>query len=256
MKKLLTTAAFALSMSAAAAHADPLTIGGVTIDTGAVFEFANIIENVPQMVGNELKGYGLVTQVNAHLNTGDLCTGCELTFVFDGFNLASTGTGDDFIFTGGSIRFYVDYTPDYNPADETTVDNDGVLWLELAGHDMTNLDSGFTGSLISENATVTTTGINNFGRGAFDVVGGLAAANLDTNTIDDALVGVNTYTINGANADFLFTSSFQLSSFPLNADFPIQGTGELQGFAVAEPGMVGILGLGLLGLGFMSRRRS
>lgn len=257
MKKLLLTAAAMIGMSVPVAQAGVINIGGVNFDTGAIFKFANILENVPLVTGEELKGYGLVTQINAHLGTatGDLCVGCELTFVFDGFTLSPQGAADDFVFTGGSIRFYVDYTPDYTPADETTADNDGVLWLELAGHTMTNLNSGFTGTLISENATVTATGVTNSGRGAFSAVGGLAMGNFDTNTIDDALLGLNPYTIDGPNADFLFTSSFQLASFALNPAFPIQGTGELQGFAISEPIGLGILGFGLVGLGLAARRR-
>ncbi len=256
MKKLLLTVAAMLGMSVPVAQAGPINVGGVIFDAGSIFEFANIQETAPLSVGEELKGFGIVTQINGHLNTGDLCVGCELTFVFDSFFVTSLGDGDDFVFSGGSIRFYVDFTPDYSIFDASKADNDGALWLELAGHSITNTNSGLTGTLISENATLDPTAGNNFGRGAFDAVGGMAMGNFNTNTIDDtSIFAPNPYTVNGTNADFLFTSSFQISSFPLNPSFPVTGTGELRGNAIPEPAGLGLLGFGLVGLGLVARRR-
>ena len=85
------------------------------------------------------------------------------------------------------------------------------------------------------------------GTGLFDVIGGMAAGNFDTNTKADFY---------GNPADFLFTSSFQ--PFPGGGStaegFSLISTGELSGNSIPEPGSLALFGLGMMGLASLRRK--
>jgi len=248
IKHYLAASILASSMLGLPQAAWAINVGGVNFDPGPIFQFANILENQPLLPGDKLEGFGIVTQINASLQAS-FCPSCELTFTFEDFELTSLGNGNDFIFSGGTVKFFVDGAKNYNPGNATTA-GDGNLWLELAGDEFTKTsgtNSG-TGTLIAFDVSFSAGAVSNFGEARFDVVGGLAAPNFATQSI------ISPDITDGAS-DFSFTSSFQRANFPLNSSFPIQGTGELQGLAVPEPGSLALVGLGLLGFSARFRNR-
>jgi hypothetical protein len=234
-----------------------ITVDGVTFNEGPTFVFAGTIqETQPLNVGQELAGYGSVANIDG--STG-FCAGCELTFTFDGYTLAAVGDldgqgdNDDFAFTGGTINFWKDSTPDFNGVTGITTASDsdsGTPWLTLTGDTFTQ--AGVTGSLISFDVDFSS--IFNDGAGFFDVAGGVAAPYLDTNTFGD----FGPFDIADDVSDFSFNSSFTRPLNPLDPAFPVQGNGQIQGAGqnIPEPSIVGLLALGLLGLGATAKRRT
>lgn len=271
----LSTAALGIALSLSAASASAINIGGINVNPGFHVEFGSVYENIVTNIGDELTGYGEVTQINGAGNFCSLSSFCELTYQFGGFVLSqiisgSGGGPDAFIFTGGWVNLYVgtDASLDFNPFQSTSMAQDiaeatdGTLWLTLAGHEhtpvSTDLFNGQTGTLFAN--------VNQFGqgilagqgRGFLDVdltglangntagAGALANNNLDTNTLRDG---------QGNPTDFLLGSSFNTVNPPYVGGPPVNGTVEIKGNAIPEPGTLTLLGLGLLGLGAFSRRK-
>jgi len=204
----------------------------------------NLRETEVNNVGDILFGYGLVSAING-TSQPTFCPSCELTFQFSYVVTAISGAIIEFDF--GSAQFYVDNTPDFDVANPATA-GDGNLWLDLAGHEISafGTSSELVGQLSS--GTFGALPIAGFGLGAFDVVGGLAAAYLDTDGLSDGL---------GGTTDLTFSSSFQTTGNP-PAAYPIFGSFDMQGNAVAIPeaASLGLMGLGLIALGLMRFRKA
>lgn len=246
----------ALVMACSAAHAYMINVAGVTWDpdevsltdsdftaryssnqffTHGADAVANTVNAAPDYskaidpttvgVGDVLQGVGEVTKFNG-VDYGDttstvggaFCPSCELTFAFGGFVVNTNG------FSNGWLRLYVDNTPDFNisssPAANAT---DGTLFLELTAKSSafmgaTDFSSGYLSSY-------------------FDVTGGVAASNFDTNTERFA-------------TDLWASASQQFS----NHNFIATATGQIAGDSVPEPSTVFLMGLAMLGLAFVRRK--
>ncbi|MGN6702617.1 MAG: PEP-CTERM sorting domain-containing protein [Burkholderiaceae bacterium] len=260
LMKLLKTAlscAVILCATVGTAQASMINVGGVTWDPDAVsisdsdftarYDFneffthgsdavANSVNAAPDYSkainpgivtgGDVLQGVGEVYKFNG-VNYGDtssttggaFCPSCELTFVFGGFTVTGPNS-----FSNGWLRLYVDNTPDFNvsmsSADKAA---DGTLFLELTAktNQFTSFDGFSSGFLASY----------------FDVTGGIAAKNFDTNTQRFA-------------ADLLSNATGQFS----NPNFIATSTGVISGNSIPEPSTVMLMGLALMGLVLVKRK--
>lgn len=224
----LSTAAIALSLIATPVMSAPITVDGITWDAGSAFDFIaqnDFFTTDVNVVGDEARGIGRINSINAE--TG-FAAG-ELTYVFEDF-IATSVVGDNAKFSGGTVSFYSDATADFDAMDATTA-ADGNLWLELTAYDWDG--DGDTLDVILFSAIA-----NGFAEGAFNVSGGAAAGNFDTNGL--TLFG---------NADLSFTGSWQQNpgAFVTANGLAHFGTTELKGNSIPEPSPLALMLL-VLGL--------
>jgi len=242
-KKLLAGVALAAA-AATSAQAATINVGGVVWNPDAPLDFSGTTATLSQFINpasGELSGFGVVTTING-TGVSTFCPGCELTVQYGGYMPVGAGAvpgpaggGTQIFYTGGFVKVFVDHTPNADASDPLALSlanaTDGNLWLDMVGHAVNG---------------VTLTGFNFFpsfllGKGLWDVVGGLAQGNLDTNTKEDG-------------ADLSFTNSF--TSFPTNSPLFSTGTGNFQGNSIPEPGSLLLLSLGLLAIASARARKS
>jgi hypothetical protein len=231
----------------------------VVWDPTSLFDFTSSSQNVLDLldpgldgvfgtgddVVSSLNGFGKVTGLNGTFQSTFCPSDCELTYEFGGYEVVSVIVGADTLvgFTGGWFNFYVDSVTAYAANDMSTATDGGAPWLSLAAHETFSFTHGIMTSL---NATFSDFGRGldaGVGAGLLDVVGGMAAANFDTNTQADG-------------ADWVFSHSFQPIGATTNDGFELFGTADFRGDSVStsvtvpEPSTLAIFALGMICIAF------
>ncbi len=251
MLKPFRLAAAAVSLVAASAS-QAVVISGVDIPLGQIFAATQTYQNVPLALGDTLSGYGKIDSINS-LAVSSLCSGCELTYVFGGYTVASINSSE-VRFSGGWLRVYAGFGADN---DFTTLNaggaagdlgeaSNGTLLLSLKGHAVDALGNTF----VATGVGIGTTSPTGFSTGLMDVdtaAGGTANAHFNTNGI--------AATFGGGAADVQLGSSFTALQ-PLYASECPGGSACLRGSsnviatvgAVPEPETYALLlgGLGVI----------
>ena len=250
--------AIALGASSGAALATTINVDGVHWDSASPFDLTiqtlNLRESSVSAVGDVLTGYGQIGSING---INSFCTGCDLTFTF-----AYTVTGisaNHVTFDDGSFQFYVSPAGSYSQANPNSATL-GTPWVTMAGHTAPSADPSFitVGQLYGTvNGTVSNPTSGSDGIGLVDVLGGPAAAYLNSNTISDGIGGFADFSL---NSSFLTKPASTCTSISPDSGsvchFPIEGNGSLIGATVGpEPAELGLMGLGLGFLGFLIQRR-
>jgi hypothetical protein len=240
------------------ASAAPVNIGGLNLETGPIFQVSSVYENVVTAVGDTLQGVGEITQINGQA-VGELCAGCELTFVFGGYTVTSL-TATDVTFTGGEATFYLGFGADndFNPFQSTgsaadlAAASNGAIFLNLVGHPIDAAGNTFSGGGTDLGTLFA------FGRG-------LGLADVDTSGPGIANLFFNT---NGIAADFGGPADISIGSVFGSVTPPhssectsgngpecLAGSANFQGNVIPEPETYALMLAGLGVVGFVARRR-
>ena len=234
-RQLVLGAAVAMALSAPVLAA-PINVGGVIWDPDSPVDFNSTSGSIFQNAGAiPLTGFGRIDFINTDPQS-TFCPGCELTFEFGGFvPLAPFPNAlGAYEYAGGFVNVYVDNSPDFALLAGTGY-NDGVLWLSMTSASIFGSSALVTNVLTTLLGTIGDSGAT--GVGLLNVTGGLAKNNFDTNS-------------RFGGADVEFQNSFtRLSQFTI-------GSGNFAATTIPEPASVALLGLGLLGMGALRRRKA
>ncbi|OYW38007.1 MAG: hypothetical protein B7Z35_08255 [Hydrogenophilales bacterium 12-61-10] len=260
-KKIIASAIAALGL-AASGSASAIVVGGV--DFGAAgatthIETSTVAETFVNAPGQTLLGYGQINTVNGNLfySNGGLS---RLYFVFD-YNVltfdALTGAAT---FDNGNMNVYM--LPTFNLLSQSSAANltaiqGGTLWATLSGHP----ENGGPYELAA-NGSLTGATISFTGSGLLDMVSGPNGVLefLDSDGIDDGAGGFADIALTSSGNNAVLNNFDNTTGCTTGQATPgqwcIAGSADLRGLTtVPEPGVLALIGLGLLGMGVSLRKR-
>jgi hypothetical protein len=227
-----------------------IVVDNIQFNTGAVFQSAQLYETQVGANGDNLTGFGMINSINGNTH---YCAGggadCQLTFTFTGYTVTSISP-TQVVFSGGQITFYAYDSYVFDPSDPSTASMGSVV-LETKGHTFSDPVNG-VGTLIATTSFPSSFLSDQFqgnGNGLLDVTGGDAQSIFDSNTFVDNLLGF---------ADIQFISDFSPNTCEgtrAPSPYNICGSATAKSVAVPEPNALGMMGLGLAGLAWLSTRR-
>lgn len=254
----------------ASGYAAAVNIGGIEIGNGPVFGVASLYENLITGPGQTLSGFGEVSQINGAPITS-LCSNCELTYRFAGFQVTSL-TPTSVSFNGGYINFYVGTgaANDFNPftsassAADVAAATNGTLWLTLSGHPIDAAGNTFAGS---GNNIGSATNVAGNGAGLFDVdmtgtkfgntagPGAVANSWFDSNTIAASFGGPADVQIGASFSNVLLPHPSECSGASPSGGACVAGSVDFRVVPIPEPQTYALMLAGLAAVGFIARRR-
>ncbi len=259
-KNLIASAIVGLGL-AASGSASAIVVGGVDYGAAgatAYLETTTVAETFINGTGQQLQGYGQINTVNGNLSYAGAN---RLYFVFNNY-ISDTFSSSNVSFTGGVVNVYL--LPTFNLLDQSSAANialisSGTPYVTYQGHGLNG-----TPDTLKANGVLTGSTLSFSGEGLLDVTGGQAAvvAYLNSNGIGDGAGGFTdaVITSSGNNAVLnQFDNTAGCNTGEASAgQFCLAGSADVRGVtvrAVPEPGVLGLVGLGLLGMGISLRKR-
>jgi hypothetical protein len=236
--------------------ASAIVVGGVDFGEPATshIESTTLAETFINNNGQTLSGYGQINTVNGDLSYAGAN---RLYYTFTDY-ISTNFSPASVDFTGGVVNIFIG--PTFNLLAQSSAANIAAIqayapWLTLAGADI----GAVPGITLHADGTLLGTNIAFNGGGLLEVTGGLAdvAAFLETNT----LFGGADMTITSDGANRVLNPNDNTTGCANGTASPgqwcIAGSATLQGdtVTVPEPGVVALLGMGLLGFGVNTLRK-
>ncbi len=256
IKNVIASAAIALGL-AASGSASAVVIAGVDFANlgGSHLETTTLAETFVNQVGQTLTGYGVVNTVNGAASY--TANGNKLYFVLN-YNVTAFN-GTSVTFDGGTVNIYLN--PVLNLLTQSSATNLGIiqggsLWATLKGH-----KSAPSNAELAASGTLTGAQLAFTGAGLLDIISGANGVfnYLNANSIADGLggfadIGVTTSGSNTVLNAFDNTTGCTTGRAAAG-QYCFQGSADLRGNTVPEPGILALVGLGLLGMGTTLRKR-
>ena len=264
MKLKMIPAAVAFGCAMVAGSASAIVVGGV--DFGALgltnhIETTTLAETYIDDNGQTLQGYGVINTVNGD-STYSTTPGQKLYFVFNNYT-SQNFSATDVEFKGGIVDVYIG--AEFNLLNQSSATNLTLItgltpWARFTGHG--NLGGGAAAdSTLKAHGTLTGSGLDFTGAGLLDVdtsgAFGLAdvAAYLDADGEPDDAGGFADITLTTSGSDSVLNSFDTCNYNP--GDWCIQGSADMRGKTVIpEPSAIALFGIGLIGAGFIGRRKA